>query len=210
MNESGPARRSLFVSNLVIALVIAFLSLSRCSGAPDEAGDTLEPESAAAPDSAASTSGPPSLPEAAPDETAADCEALGVRILRLHPTRAALAGTYGPPDSILATAEPNRHVPGATDSLFVVHYPGLEVHIRTPAGARDLVSDVVVRDGRYIADPRFGPGSDAASVRAALGEPGEQADGQWTYECGTHVENPVTFEFRAGRVAAITIGYYVD
>lgn len=211
MKESAPARRSLIISKLVIALVITVLSLGRCSGAPDEAGEALDPESAAAPDSAASTSGTPTPPEGAPDEVAAaDCEALGVRILRLHPTRAALAEAYGPPDSVRATAEPNRHVPGATDSLFAVHYPGLEVHIRTPAGARDLVSDVVVRDGRYIADPRLGPGADAASVRAALGEPGEQADEQWTYECGTHVENPVTFEFRAGRVAAISIGYYVD
>jgi hypothetical protein len=175
---------------------------------PDEAGQDQRP------DTAAGTGQPadPPLVDTGADPTAVPdgCEGLEETILRAAPTRAALAETFGPPDSVHAATEPNRHIPEATDSLFTVFYPGLRVDIRTPPSARDMATHVEIRDNRYIAFPAIGIGAREARLMDALGEPTRRADRSLTWDCCMHVEQPVTFHFADGAVRRIEISYYVD
>ena len=185
-----------------LALVIALATLACAAD---------RPEQIPAPDSA----GAADTTRAAADRALAlDCDTLAATLLRTGATRSALAQAYGEPDSVEATTEPNRHMPDATDSLFVVHYPGLGVTLRTPPSARDLVSAVMVTDNRYLAYPSIGIGTREEAVVAALGEPDERTEGDGTtvltYACGEEVEQPVTFHIRDGVVVRIEASYYVD
>lgn len=138
------------------------------------------------------------------------CDELAVALLRTPITRAELAAEYGAPDSVVATTEPNRHIQGATDSLFTVFYPGLTALLRTPPSARDMVTHVTVTDNRYVAYPQLGIDADAASVTDALGAPHTRDAGSLIYACGEAVEQPVTFHLVNGVVSSIDISYYVD
>jgi hypothetical protein len=139
-----------------------------------------------------------------------DCVGLESSILVAEPTRAALRSAFGEPDSVISVVEPNRHVDGAIDSLFVMHYPGLLVSIRTPTGAADLADHVQVSDARYIRYPQLAMGAAASQVTAALGPPTRRTGDTLVYECGAGAEQPVTFILRSGVVRLITIDYYVD
>ena len=169
------------------------------------------PEQIPAPDSAGATD---TSSAAADPIVALDCDTLTATLLRTAATRSALAEAYGEPDSVEVTTEPNRHIPDATDSLFVVNYPGLAVTLRTPPSARDLVSAVTVTDNRYLAYPSIGVGTREEAVVAALGEPHERTDVDGTtvltYACGEEVEQPVIFHIRDGVVVRIEASYYVD
>jgi hypothetical protein len=138
------------------------------------------------------------------------CEDLHYQILEVPATREAFAAAFGQPDSVAASTEPNRHIAGAVDSLFTVHYPGAHLEIRTPPGGRDMATHVRVTDNRYLAYPGIGPGTAAARVEEVLGEPRERAGGYLRYQCGEGAEQPVTFRIAAGRVSAVEIDYYVD
>jgi hypothetical protein len=138
------------------------------------------------------------------------CEDLHETILRVPPTRRALAAAFGAPDSVHASAEPNRHVPGATDSLFTVYYPGMVLDIRTPQDARDMATYVRLEDDRYLAFPGIGIGTSRERLEDVLGTATQSDAETLIWDCGTAVEQPVTFHLADGRVAAITIAYYVD
>lgn len=145
-----------------------------------------------------------------------ECEGLERSLLAATPTRAAFREAFGAADSVIATTEPNRHEPGRTDSLFTVHYPGFVASFRKPGGGGDMVTGIELRDNRYVSAPRIGIGASASAVVAALGQPtrGGQAtaggDAVLIYDCGPHVEQPVTFHLTDGRVTSIVISYYVD
>lgn len=138
------------------------------------------------------------------------CEDLHATMLKVAPTREAFAAEFGAPDSITRSAEPNRHDPAATDSLFTVYYPQLVLDIRTPAGARDMATHVAVQDNRYLAYPGIGIGAAASKVEETLGAPTERGPGSLTYQCGMGAEQPVTFSIADGRVRAVDIAWYVD
>lgn len=184
-------------------LCVATLALNGCGG--------TEPRSTAAASDAPAPqndSGPadPGSGEAVPQS----CDNLHESILAAAPTREAFAGAYGPPDTVIATTEPNRHVPGAVDSLFTVAYAGFVMEIRTPAGARDMATHVEVEDNRYLAFPGIGIGAPAERLEDVLGPPTSASAGRVTYDCSEAVEQPVTFVIEDGRVARIEIAYYVD
>jgi len=127
---------------------------------------------------------------------------------RSHEERAARAVRR--PDSVAASTEPNRHVAGATDSLFAVHYSGLTVQIRKPRDGNDMVSHARVTDNQYLAYPRIGIGAPADRVIEALGQPTSREDGVLVYSCGMGAEQPVKFELADSVVRAIVIEFYVD
>jgi hypothetical protein len=191
------------------AAVCAALLAVACGGSDDgrvhdTAADTVGGGRTADSDTAAGTVAPDmsTLPDG--------CEGLEYSILRTAPNRAALARTFGEPDSLHADTEPNRHVPDATDSLFTVFYPGITVDIRKPAGG-DMATHVDLRDNRYIAFPAIGVGASATRVAEALGEPTRRTNYSLVYDCGMHVEQPVTFHLDGrGVVDRIAIDYYVD
>ena len=195
-------------ARIVIVGIVAAAGIACASEVADEtraAGISAAGDTAAAHDTAARSPAP---------TLSLDCDTLAAALLRSGATRSALAQAYGEPDSIEVTTEPNRHMPGATDSLFVVHYAGLAVTLRTPPAARDLVSAVTVTDNRYLAYPSIGIGARESAVVGALGEPDERttADGTTSliYACGEEVEQPVTFHLRDGVVVRIEASYYVD
>ena len=182
----------------VAALLATACVEERPDAPPSRAGEAVGTASAARGGSSADTADIPS------------CDDLANELLRTPITRAALSAEYGAPDSLLATTEPNRHVEGATDSLFTVFYPGLTALLRTPTDARDMVTHVTVSDNRYVAYPRIGIDADAASVTDALGAPHTRDAGSLVYACGEAVEQPVTFHLANGVVRSIDISYYVD
>lgn len=149
----------------------------------------------------------------APDPSSAlpaTCDNLATVMLDPVPTRDRLRSRFGPADSIGLTTQPNRHVDGVTDSIFTVHYPGLTVRLHKPGGAEALVSHAAVEDNRYLAFPRIGIGAREDRVIAALGSPTDRTTDRLTYSCGMGAEQPVHFELGQGRVARVTIDYYVD
>lgn len=140
----------------------------------------------------------------------ATCNDLHHTVLKVPPTRHAFSTEFGAPDSVGSTVEANRHMPGAVDSLFTVYYPGLVLDIRKPEGGRDMATHVAAKDNRYLAFPGIGIGTKAARIEQVLGEPAQRDHAHLTYHCSEHVEQPVTFRIRDGRVSAIEIAYYVD
>jgi hypothetical protein len=161
------------------------------------------------------TTGAPAAPPPAgplPDRTdypAVRCDSLERTILAGPLTRAGLRDRFGAPDSTHAATEPNRHVPGAVDSLFTEFRPGLVGSFRTLAGARDLIAGAEVTGRGYIAHSGLDIGAPEARVVRILGEPSRRSGDALVYECG-EVEQPVTFRLRDGIVTAVTIAYYVD
>lgn len=138
------------------------------------------------------------------------CEDLARTILAVEPARASLRRQFGAPGSVTATTEPNRHVPDRVDSLFVVRYPGLTASLRKPGGGEDMVDAVVVTESRFLAHPAIGMGTREERVLATLGEPTRRTAESLVYDCGEHVEEPVTFHLRDGLVLRIEIDYYLD
>lgn len=62
-------------------------------------------------------------------------------------TRAELRERLGRPDEVESELAPNRHDASATDSLFVLHYPGLRFSLNRPGPVgRDLLTEVVLTD----------------------------------------------------------------
>jgi hypothetical protein len=189
----------------VAALVIAAAACGRAQPSAHE-GVEVDPDvvadGSAAPDDTARS------PSSAAD--AISCAGLHDRLLRVPPTRLAFLAEFGTPDSVTGSIEPNRHVPDAVDSLFVVFYPGLVMNIRTPQGGRDMATGVTIQDNRYLAYPDIGMETPAARVTATLGAPTRRRDDLLIYDCDTVVEQPVAFRIADGRVARIDIAYYVD
>lgn len=198
-------RRILTTAVLGTVLALVAIAAGCGTGQPPDMQHGDAPESAdspgiRAPDSTADT-------HAAVPHT---CEDLHETILTVPPTRQAFAARFGAPDSITAGAEPNRHVPGAIDSLFTVYYPGLVMDIRTPQNSRDMPTHVRVENDRYLAFSGIGVGTSRERLEEVLGNPTQSDAQSLTWDCGGEVEQPVTFELAAGRVTAITIAYYVD
>ena len=127
------------------------------------------------------------------------------------PAPAAVRAAHGAADSTAARPTPNRHLPGQTDSIVTLHYPGLTLEAYRTADGRELVQRVDVLANRWL---RRGPGIGAGreDVREALGVPTEQSDSSLAYlctECGP-VEEPITFFFSDGRVRCVRFAFYVD
>lgn len=127
------------------------------------------------------------------------------------PTPSGLRSEFGAPDSTHARPTPNRHIPGQTDSIVTVYYPGLTVEAYRTADARELVQRVDVLANRWL---RRAPGIGAGreEVGGALGAPTEQSDSTLAYlcmQCGP-VEEPITFFFADDRVRRVRFAFYVD
>lgn len=131
-------------------------------------------------------------------------------LIAATPTRAGLRSSFGAADSISVATEPNRHMPDVVDSLFVVHYPGLVATLRKPGGGDDMPDLVEITSARYVQPAQLAPGVTAAQVTAILGEPTAQDEGSLIYDCNLGANQPVTFHLRNGRVASISIDYYLD
>ena len=177
-------------------LLATALALAACGG---ERAEPDPPEAPAGADASPLPSGPTVI-----------CAGLEEVILATHPTREPLRAAYGEPDSTTTTPVPNRHVPGATDTLFTIHYPGLVALVHKPAEGNDLADFARVEDNRYLTIPSLGVGTTEELVRAALGEPLRVEDGALVYWCGEGAEQPVSFELADGRVRAVLVDYYVD
>lgn len=138
------------------------------------------------------------------------CEDLEREILAAAPNRAALEEAYGEADSMRVATEPNRHVQGATDSLFLVYYPGMVMNLRKPEDGDDLADDVEISDNRYLRYPAIGIGAPIDRVTRALGTPMLRDSGRVIYDCGFGAEQPVTFVLNQGIVRRIIVDYYLD
>jgi hypothetical protein len=149
-------------------------------------------------------------PAAGVDLSPVACEGLEASILAAAPTRAAFRERFGAPDSMAASTEPNRHVEGATDSLFTAFYPGMIASFRTPAGGGDLATTIEITDPRYVRYPALAMGAPAAQVTTVLGEPTRREDDALVYDCALGAEQPVRFLLRDGVVETIRIEFYVD
>lgn len=218
MSGSVRTRRALRTAWLTVFLAAFLPGVTVGCGAPETdegapVADTVRAEAHAdsTPVSAPAEPGKGEDPDPARDvPISLSCEGLERDILRTETTRAALEAAYGPPDSMSAETEPNRHVPDATDSLFVVHYPGLTVEIRRPPSGDDLTSHAAIRDNRYLARAAVGIGARADRVVSVLGEPRTRSEDRLVYDCGPHTEQPVTFWLADVVVERIEISYYVD
>ena len=136
-------------------------------------------------------------------------------MVKLDATRAGLRAQLGAPDSAVVTAVKNRHDPAVTDSIAVIHYPGLavELYLATLSDA-ELTSSIRLMDNRYIeatAPVRIGmAASDLADV---LGTPTETDGAVQIYLCDTCTElgnDQLLVDTTGGRVSAITLQYSID
>jgi hypothetical protein len=73
-----------------------------------------------------------------------------------------------------------------------------------------MADHVEITEPRYVRHDRLAPGVTAAQVLAVLGEPTERDHARLVYDCNLGADQPVTFHLRNGRVASVTIDYYVD
>lgn len=73
-----------------------------------------------------------------------------------------------------------------------------------------MVDGLVVMESRFLAYPSIGVRAPEERVLAALGEPTRRTPDTLVYDCGMHVEEPVTFRLLDGVVRRIEIDYYLD
>lgn len=134
-------------------------------------------------------------------------------LLPIGDTRERIGARLGEPARVTSETVPNRHVPGVTDTLIVLEYPGLAVHVHRPgmADAGDLISRVDVTDDRYLRFSVPTIGTDLAELERVLGPPSEVDGEGFTYACPSCVvDMPVKFLVRENRVREIRFHYYVD
>lgn len=120
---------------------------------------------------------------------------------------------FGAPAALEREPVPNRHVPGQTDTILTVRYPGARLRIYQVAGGRGMLERAEVSDSRWLTHARPGVGTPADSVLAWLGEPKERSTGRLVYDCRTCAaggEDALTFHLEDGRVARIEWAFYVD
>lgn len=197
-------------AHLSLALLACFVvtGLTACSPETPEAD---------APDAEASNDDVATTDDSNPDLSAASRDSLRDRFIRrglaaIGETRREIRSVLGPPDSVAASAVPNRHVPGETDSIFHLHHDGLTARIHRVYDGRELLSQVAVRDDRHLREAIIGIGMPWREVRERIGEPAGRRDGAHVYECESCgvVEEPVLITVRDDTVAEIRFTYYVD
>lgn len=161
----------------------------------------------------------PSLPSEAADLPPTASEPLGItdradlftRALREKPsTRATLRMEYGPPDSMSSRTTPNRHVPGAVDTLEALHYAGLSVRFHVPGSGGEIVSRVEVFDNRYLEYPLIG--ASFAELERQIGAPEQRSDSLAIYRCRACVagDDPVELIIGEDLIRRVRFNYYVD
>lgn len=183
-----------------VAIALVLLTASACGS---RGSDSLpSPVPAAAANGAA-------LPDA-PELAELTCDGLERHLVPGYESRAALARVFGSPEGVDVSTEPNRHVVGAIDSLFVVRYPGLTAQFRRPEGGDDLTSFLSVIRSDYLRYPSIGIGAEADRVTDVLGAPGASDAERLVYDCGRGPSQPVHFRLSDGSVEGIEITYYVD
>jgi len=192
-------------TNVAVVLAVALLG---CSDVADAPGTS----STASSNSTDSVS-PPNLTEPPFDSVSLaglTCTVLLDSVFLAPSTRATLVDSYGAPDSTVAVTEPNRHVVGAIDSLFVVYYPGLNASFRKPSDGSDLVTQMDVADNRYLRYPSLGIGARSERLLHVLSDPAVVAVDRIEYNCGIGADEPVTFWLSNGQVRRVSKSYYVD
>lgn len=190
------------------AFVVALSLAAGCAGAGSWQGETRDDTLTVPAREGEGDVSPP------PGATAAErCAAFVGRGLRVTgTTRPEIRAELGDPLEVDVVTEPNRHMVGATDSLFALGYQGIEFQIRTPPSGRDLLERVVVRDNRHLRYARPGIGDARADVVSLLGPPtdGSEPD-RLIYECGDGITpNPVHIVLADDVVREIWYTYYVD
>jgi len=152
-------------------------------------------------------------------------------------TRTALRAELGEPHSVARETVPNRHIPGATDTVVTMRWPAATAVVRV-AQSKELVDAIRVTDGPHLRYAGVGPGTPGDSILARLGDPGSRrAEGPGasppgapeptgagqgdpaeaeprtlSYWCPSEpgAESPVVFHLRDGRVAMVEWDFYVD
>lgn len=125
-------------------------------------------------------------------------------------TRAGLRAQLGEPDSIVHQVVPNRHVPGAVDTLFTVHYPTLLVGLHRPGPGGELLSAVTVFSNEHLQWAVIG--AEGVQIEREFGPPDRRNDDGIGYDCRTCIagNDPVEFVLTDGRVRAVRFNFYVD
>jgi hypothetical protein len=190
-------------------LVLIALTVRSCGSRPGGVAPTGSP--------AADGSPPATAPAATPGDAAPDtllshvsCDGLERRLLAAGTSPGALVETFGAPVSRSTSTAPNRHLPGATDTLTALAWDGMEARFRTPPDSEALPVHATVRAPRFLRHPALGPGAPAERVMRVLGEPTRRAPGELVYDCGRGASQPVTFHLDGdGRVERIEISFYV-
>lgn len=159
---------------------------------------------------AESTEAVPSPPPAVPGDLPSREEFVRGGLALAAWSRASLREALGEPDSIASEVIPNRHLPGAIDTLFIVYYPELAVHIHRPGPGGELVSSAYVGSNQYLKYPVIGVAEGA--IETAFGPPDEESGDTLTYLCTNCIaaDDPVHLFLERGRVEGVRFNYYVD
>lgn len=182
-------------------ILVGTCLLLAASGCADPPGEGADDQGAGAP----ATDSPPSagiLPGSLP------CEGLESAVLAAPITRADLRGALGAPDSVAASTEPNRHIPGAVDSLFTLAWPGLDLQLRVPPNGKELPVRLEATTNRALAHPWVGVAPER--VEAILGPATRRTQESLVYDCGLGASQPVTFRLAGGAVTGVVVSFYVD
>jgi hypothetical protein len=189
-------------------VVLSLLFIQGCSGA----GETRHPGPNTGSDATDSVPGT-AVREPPFDSTSLvglTCLTLMDAVFLAPLTRAELLQSYGAPDSLQSSTEPNRHIPGATDSLFEVHYSGLTARFRKPSEGSDLITEMHVSDNRYLRYPSIGIGARRDRLIQVVTDTFLVRDDRVEYDCGMGANEPITFWLVGGQIRRVSKTYYVD
>jgi hypothetical protein len=112
-------------------------------------------------------------------------------------TRREIGDRLGRPDGIEVELAENRHDPEATDSLFVLRYPGLRFSLNRPGPVgRDLLTEVALTDRDRELPGGIRAGSTTrAELASAMGAPNATTMLADTVVLGHVTPNPGAEEF---------------
>ncbi|HUH12266.1 MAG TPA: protein-methionine-sulfoxide reductase heme-binding subunit MsrQ [Longimicrobiales bacterium] len=123
---------------------------------------------------------------------------------------ASLRATFGEPRRVEREPVANRHIPGQTDTILTVAYPGATFRLYQVTGGHTLPEHAELADPRFVRWRRPTIGTPADSVVAWWGEPLRRERGALVYEDGGPTSTPLLLHARDGRITSIERAFYVD
>lgn len=131
------------------------------------------------------------------------------------PTRSDARTRHGPPVGTRVSTVPNRHVPGATDTIVRLRWREMAVRYHVSgANGKELLSATEVT-GAALLQRVLGPGlRGREALRARFGRPDTVMGGDWVYRCcparGDPSVETLRFRFEGDTVESCRAGFYVD
>jgi hypothetical protein len=128
--------------------------------------------------------------------------------------REEISSWWGNPDSVIATAVKNLHVPEVIDSVLRLFYEGLQVAVyKSGYDHREFLTYFLIEENHYLGEMMPQIGAPVDSLVAMLGAPDERGDNIIKYQCDDCESGGVefvVFHVRNASISGIEFNLWIE